>query len=158
VIFLPYLSGERTPFNNPYACGVFFGMKSTTESWELTQAVLEGVGFSIALGQAAIEAANVNMNQVVVIGGGAKSLYWGKILASILNRPLCYQKERSGEAAVGAARLAWLGIDGKINQLPKLNIETTVEPDNIDYYAKKLDFFKRLYKNIEKLFYTSVSF
>src|SRR5262249_18763597 len=108
LLFLPYLSGERTPHNDPYARGVFFGISAATQRGELTRAVLEGVAFAFADGQEAMLAAGLPIHAVTVVGGGARSLYWGEILASALGRPLQYRSDRAAGAAVGAARLAWL--------------------------------------------------
>ncbi len=55
-----------------------------------------------------IEHAGVNINTVSVIGGGARSVYWGEILANVLERPLLYRQQAAIGAAFGAARLAWL--------------------------------------------------
>jgi xylulokinase len=156
VIFLPYLSGERTPHINPYAKGVFFGITHTTTRADLTRAVLEGVAFAFADGQDAMLQAGVEINDVSVVGGGAKSLYWGQILASALQRPLIYRADREVGAALGAARLAWLAANPSDPQSAFITpaIEHVMEPDadNTDQYFQKRKTFKKLYDRLEDIF------
>ncbi|MEC7289525.1 MAG: xylulokinase, partial [Pseudomonadota bacterium] len=105
-VFLPYLSGERTPHNNPHASGVLFGMTHDTTSAQVGQAVLEGVAFGMADGFEALLDAGVDVHSLSVIGGGSKSTYWGRILAAVLQRPLVYRDGAATGPAMGAARLA----------------------------------------------------
>lgn len=155
-IFLPYLSGERTPHNNPYAQGVFFGMTHNTHRANMMRAVMEGVAFAFADGQDAITHSNITINEVSVVGGGAKNHAWGAILASVLNRPLIYRQSRDVGAALGAARLAWLAAhkthlaDAFINQ----PIENIIEPDIslVDCYAEKRFKFRKLYQDVKELY------
>ena len=113
VVFLPYLSGERTPHNDPQATGLFAGLTHGTRRSELGRAVLEGVGFSFAEGLAALEAAGPRIETLSVIGGGARSALWGEILAAILDRPLEYRAGGERGGAFGAARLARLAVTGE---------------------------------------------
>jgi xylulokinase len=158
VIFLPYLSGERTPHINPYAKGIFFGMTHTTTRADLTRAVLEGVAFAFADGQDAMLQANVVIDDVSVVGGGAKSLFWGKILAAALQRPLIYRANREVGAALGAARLGFLAANNTDPQtaftMPP--IENVIEPDPalMDSYVKKQQTFRNLYHRLEDMFET----
>jgi xylulokinase len=156
VIFLPYLSGERTPHVNPYAKGVFFGMTHSTTRADLTRAVLEGVAFAFADGQDAMLDAGVEINDVSVVGGGAKSLYWGGILASALQRPLTYRADREVGAALGAARLAWLAVNPCDPQTAFTTpaIESVMNPNaNLsDQYQQKRVIFKKLYHRLEDMF------
>jgi len=105
-LFLPYLCGERTPHNDPFARASFIGMTHATGSAEFAEAVLEGVAFAICDCEKVILEAGAKFNQVCVVGGGAKSSYWGRIIASSLNRPLHYYNESAIGPAFGAARLA----------------------------------------------------
>ena len=112
VYFLPYLSGERTPHNDPNALGAFIGLNHEVDRCRLGYAVLEGVAFAIADGQRVLEEAGANIGEVSVIGGGARSRYWGGILSGALGRPLCYRQAAAVGPALGAARLAALGHSG----------------------------------------------
>jgi xylulokinase len=75
--FLPYLSGERTPHNNPHAKGVFFGLTHQHGPAELARAVLEGVGYALADGMDVVHACGVTQS-ITLIGGGARSAGGGR--------------------------------------------------------------------------------
>ena len=72
-MFLPYLSGERTPLDDPYARGVLFGMSETTTRAEVARAVMEGVALTLAEARDCLEAAGARIERAGLIGGGAKS-------------------------------------------------------------------------------------
>lgn len=111
-IFLPYLSGERTPHNDPSVRGAFLGLDNDTDAGRLAQAVLEGVGFALADGLKALTETGTRIEALRVIGGGARSLYWGRIIAATLETPLTYLHGGEVGPALGAARLAQLAVDG----------------------------------------------
>lgn len=156
LIFLPYLSGERTPHNDPYAKGVFFGLTHMTTRSNLLQAVLEGVAFAFADGQDAMLQAGITINEISVVGGGARSFYWGNILAAALNRPLIYRADREVGGALGAARLAWLGINKADPQTAFTSpvIEKIIEPDKdlVTMYQEKRQIFNKIYRSLKPLF------
>jgi xylulokinase len=112
-IFLPYLSGERTPHNDPHAQGVFFGLTHDHGPAALGRAVLEGVAFAMADGQEALAGADGEIRSWMVLGGGARSPLWGGILASVLDRPLTYTDAPDVGPAFGAARLARIAETGE---------------------------------------------
>lgn len=155
-LFLPYLSGERTPHNDPYARGVFFGLSHTTERVDMTRAVLQGVAFAFADGQQAMLKTQLPITEVSVVGGGARSLYWGKLLAAALNRPLTYRQDRETGAALGAARLAWLGVhdvDPQSAFTPPA-IEQVVEPEPalVEKLQRKREIYRQLYPALKGFF------
>jgi xylulokinase len=154
-IFLPYLSGERTPHNDPYAKGMFFGLSSSTDRTALAQAALEGVGFALADGIDAILEAGASINSLSVIGGGARSRYWGGVLASILDRPLIYRREGTVGPAYGAARLARLALTGEDvgDVCTPPPVETVIEPDiqRAKRYRERRGVFRSLYSNTKDL-------
>jgi len=112
-VFLPYLSGERTPHNDPHAKGVFLGITHETTRADLARAVLEGVAFAFAEGLETLRAAGAAIDSISVIGGGSRSALWGRILASALDRPLSYHAGGEYGGAFGAARLARLAVSGE---------------------------------------------
>ena len=156
VIFLPYLSGERTPHNNPNAQGVFFGMDHNTTPAVLGRAVLEGVAFAFADGQQVLLDAGTIIDQVSVIGGGARSALWGKILASVLNRPLTYREGGEVGPAFGAARLARIGVTGlsPSTVCQAGLIKEVIQPDEVmqAFYAKQYQKYQALYQSVAKHF------
>lgn len=157
VTFLPYLSGERTPHNNPNAKGVFFGMTHETKRTELAQAVLEGVGFALADGLDALHATGVEPEEISLIGGGAQSPYWRQMLADIFNKKLVYRAGGDVGPALGAARLAHLGVNAEnkileICPVPEL-IQTHLP--NIENHAKyllKRKIFQKIYIQLKDVF------
>jgi xylulokinase len=113
LLFLPYLSGERTPHNDPDARGVFFGLTHETTRAELGRAVLEGVAYAFADAQKALLQGGALIGRTAVIGGGSRSQLWGEILATVLGRPLDYLADGEYGPAFGASRLAHLAKTGE---------------------------------------------
>ncbi len=110
--FLPYLSGERTPHNDPAARGAFVGLAQAQGLPDLTQAVLEGVAYAFADCQAALAAAGTDFETALAVGGGSRSETWLRIIASVLDRPLRLAADSDIGAALGAARLAICAATG----------------------------------------------
>ncbi|MGB0921432.1 MAG: xylulokinase [Alphaproteobacteria bacterium] len=110
--FLPYLTGERTPHNDPKARGVLFGLGPDVTQGQIGQAVLQGVAFGLADGQRVLQAAGTSIESVTAIGGGAQSQYWLQILANVLDQPLLLREGSEVGPALGAARLAQMGVTG----------------------------------------------
>ena len=113
VLFLPYLSGERTPHNDASAKGVFFGMHHDTTPAGLGRAVLEGVAYAFADARDALFERDRAPAEIAVIGGGSRSGLWGRILASVLDQELTYRAAAEVGPALGAARLARLAVTGE---------------------------------------------
>jgi len=108
VYYLPYLSGERTPHNDPLARGAFVGMDMTTTRSDMTQAVMEGVAFSLKDILTRVKELGHTVTSARIIGGGAKSPVWCQIIADVLN--LKVEKINATEGpAFGAAILAMVG-------------------------------------------------
>lgn len=155
-IFLPYLSGERTPHNNPNAKGVLFGLSHDTGQAEIARAVMEGVAFAFCDGLDALADAGTKVDQVTVIGGGAKSNLWGEILASAMNIRLVYRTGGEVGPAYGAARLAHMASAGsdprEVASVPP--ISNIVEPDERlrERLAPKLETYRALYKDLSSFF------
>lgn len=155
-IFLPYLSGERTPHNNPQAKGVFFGLDHATTRTAITQSVLEGVAFALADAQQVLLEAGTAIESVTVVGGGSRSRLWGRILASVLDRPLCYPTRGEVGPAVGAARLARLATTGEapgsVCVPPAVDYVANPDPELSGRYRDRLERFRDLYQDLDKAF------
>jgi xylulokinase len=155
-LFLPYLSGERTPHNDPTALGVFFGLDHDTTRATLGRAVLEGVAFAFADGMRALETAGARVDEVSVIGGGARSRLWGEILASALDRPLLYREGGERGPAHGAARLARLCSGGEsveeVCPAPAVSRESRPEPTLRDHYRDRHARYRELYQSLGPAF------
>jgi xylulokinase len=155
-IFLPYLSGERTPHNDPNAKGVLFGLTQESSPATMGQAVLEGVAFAFLDGMDALLASGAKLESITVIGGGARSAYWGKVLSSALRRPLTYRDGGAVGPAYGAARLARMGAErAGIEEIctppPILHV---AEPDErwADHYSQQIGRYRSLYRHLKDLF------
>jgi len=107
--FLPYLTGERSPYPDPFARGAFVGLTVAHDRRHLTRAVLEGVAFGLRDGLDLMIAAGVAVpDQVRASGGGTASPLWRQILADVLGTEIATVSTSEG-AAYGAALLAAVG-------------------------------------------------
>jgi xylulokinase len=160
-MFLPYLSGERTPHNDPAAKGVLFGLTHESDGAAIGQAVLEGVAFAFRDGMDALLDSGATINGITVIGGGARSAYWGKILSSALGRPLIYRDGGEVGPAYGAARLAQLGLgEAAIEDVcAPPPVTMVIEPDDrlADNFAAKQPVFRSLYTHLKSSFQETAS-
>ncbi|HTL92717.1 MAG TPA: FGGY-family carbohydrate kinase, partial [Steroidobacteraceae bacterium] len=154
--FLPYLSGERTPHNDPRARGVFFGINPDTNAADLAGAVLEGVALAFADGLDVLIEKGGSVDEISITGGGARLPYWGELLAAALGRPLAYRAGSEVGAALGAARLARLAVSGEKAEdvcVPPA-IERLVQPDAtlVTLLADRRHTFMRLYQDLKSSF------
>jgi xylulokinase len=109
LLFLPYLSGERTPYPDPHARGAFVGLTLRHGRAHLTRAVLEGVAFSMRDCFSLLRGAGLgSVREVRIAGGGAKGALWRRIVASALGLPMVTVNSAEG-AAYGAALLGGVG-------------------------------------------------
>jgi xylulokinase len=155
-LFLPYLSGERTPHNDPHAKGVWFGLTHDTDRAALGYAVLEGVAFGLADGYRALQAVGTAAPAASLVGGGARSRFWAELIAGALGLPL--QRHEGGEvgAAFGAARLALLATEPNTHAedvcIPPPILDRIEPPSWADMLAPRFERFRRLYQALHPLF------
>jgi xylulokinase len=117
-IFLPYLSGERTPHNNPNAQGLLFGLTHEHDAAAIGWAALEGVGFGLLDGLHSLALpAQAMPRKLALVGGGARSVFWGDLLASTLGIELEVSEGNEAGGALGAARLGWLAAGGTLAEV-----------------------------------------
>ncbi len=156
VYFLPYLAGERTPHNDASIRGAFIGMSHSSDRKTLTQSVLEGVVFAIRDNMAALETSGTKLNSLIAVGGGSKSYYWLKVLATVLDLPIELPAKGDFGAAFGAARLAMLATtdDAPETVLRSPVIEKRIEPESklLDQYNEAYETYKQLYPAIKIAF------
>ncbi|MGU3401150.1 xylulokinase [Brucellaceae bacterium D45D] len=112
VTFLPYLSGERTPYNDAKIRGSFTGLDHETDRNAMTQSVLEGVAFAIRDSLAALQSAGTEVKPLIAIGGGSRSTYWLEAIATALDIAVALPAEGDFGAAYGAARLGLVAATG----------------------------------------------
>ena len=154
-LFLPYLSGERTPHNDAGVRGAFLRLDHDTDAPRLAQAVLEGVAFALADGLDVLREAGTTVERLSVIGGGARSGYWGRVLAAAMNVELVYLQGGEVGPALGAARLAQLAVDGgsiaAVCAAPPIARTQSPDPALVDALAGKLAAFRDAYPRITPL-------
>jgi xylulokinase len=155
-IYLPYLSGERTPHNDPCARGVFFGLTPETTGADLVHAVLEGVALAFADGMDALLESGGEIGDISVTGGGARLPYWGRILASAIDHPLTYREGGEVGAASGAARLGRLALTGenpdKVCVAPPVTRVVEPEAGFKEKMSRRRPLFVSLYQNLKRTF------
>jgi xylulokinase len=134
-LFLPYLAGERTPHNDPFAPGVFYGLKAQTTRADCTYAVLEGVAFGLADGLDALRAAGTEVQVLSLVGGGSRSPFWAQLIAD----------------ALGAARLGWLAAGGQVDTVctrPAVAARYAPDPERHARLTPRLARFRDLYSRL----------
>ena len=114
-IFLPYLSGERSPHNNPLATGAWVGLRADHGREHLAYAVAEGVGFGLCDGLRTIPASDPPLKALSLVGGGSRSAWWAQLLADTFGLALTVHQDSESGGAMGAARLAWLATGGELD-------------------------------------------
>ena len=129
-VFLPYISGERTPHNDALIRGAFTGIGKETGRPQLTQAVMEGVAFAFADSLLALGQAGTSLSRAFAVGGGARSKYWLKAVATALDIPLDLPVHGDYGAAFGAARLGMIAATGAdpLSVLTVPTVAETIEP------------------------------
>lgn len=132
VYFLPYLMGERSPHNDPFARGTFMGMTMDTTRMDMTLAVLEGVAFALRDCLEVAKSLGIHIERTKICGGGAKSRLWVRIIANVLNLKVDLPETEEGPALGGAmlAAVACGRYDGVTDIAARL-VKTafTIEPD-----------------------------
>jgi xylulokinase len=108
IVLLPYLLGQRSPEFNPYASGVFFGIKKAHTRAHLFRAVLESFGFSIRHGLESFYPHGHPLTRLVATGGGARSSLWRQIVSDITGLPQEHVPDSDGP--VGCAYMAGLAL------------------------------------------------
>ena len=109
LLYLPYLTGERTPYMDPAACGLFFGMRLAHRREHFARAVMEGVTFSLLQSLELLDELGLHATQIIASGGGAKSPLWLQMQADVFGREILVNQE-DAQGCLGACILAAVGI------------------------------------------------
>ncbi|MHB0859381.1 MAG: xylulokinase [Anaerolineae bacterium] len=157
LLFLPYLTGERTPYPDPNARGTFFGLTLRHDKRHMVRAVLEGVAYSLRDALELLRALNVPIRQVRATGGGARSLVWRQVLADVFGTELVTVNVTDG-SAYGAALLAGVGT-GIYASVPEACAQTVrivdrTEPigANQSVYSEYYPVYRSLYAALKPAF------
>jgi xylulokinase len=154
-LFLPYLSGERSPHNNAGAQGVLFGLTQRHGPADIAYAVAEGVGFGLRDGLDTLQRPD---GALALVGGGARSAWWSQLLADTLQLPLFLAEGGETGGALGAARLAWLADGGQLESVCTVpQMRQLFEPDaaRAAALARRHARFRQLYPALRPLFATA---
>ncbi len=154
--FLPYLSGERTPHNNPDAKGVFFGLTSNSGHAEFGQSIMEGVAYTFADALKAVLDAGTNITKAGVIGGGSRSKFWVQILSNVMQIELIRYVGADKGPAFGASRLARMAVTSETPRdvciRPEIKDIISPQAELVAAYLPKIERFRRLYHALKSEF------
>ena len=161
IIFLPYLSGERTPKWDPYAKGVFWGLSLKNTRSDMIRAVLEGVAYGIREIVEIIEGdLEIKINEIGIVGGGAKNDLWNQIKADIIQKKILRYKFQE-TALLGAALLGGIGVNifnnykEAIAKVADLFLIDKIYFPNTkifsQYYCRNFNIYKSLYDAIKNI-------
>jgi len=154
-LFLPYLSGERTPHNDAQVRGAFLGLDVGTGQADLTQAVMEGVAFALRDSHEALKATGARLETVLAVGGGSRSRFWLETLATVLDLPLSVPAAGELGAAMGAARLAICASTGAspddVMTPPKVAEVIKPRSDLITAYDASYQCYRKAYPALKKV-------
>lgn len=160
LLFLPYLTGERTPHPDPHARGSFFGLTLRHGCNHLTRSVLEGVTYGLRDSLELMRGLGIDVSQMRASGGGAKSRFWRQMLADVFRTEIVTVNAEEG-AAYGAALLAGAGA-GVYQDVPAacrtaIKVTGRTEPDGSstgiydDYYERYRALYPALKSEFEAL-------
>jgi xylulokinase len=158
LLFLPYLSGERTPYADPLARGAWIGLTLRHGRGHLTRAVIEGVSCGLKDSFTLIQNAGLGeIRQVRASGGGVKNPMWRQILASMLEAELVTVNTTEG-AAFGAALLAgvgagvWPEVSTACDAVIKITSATPPDPVQVEAYRNVYPRYRQLYPALKPSF------
>ncbi len=158
VFFLPYLMGERSPLNDALARAAFIGMTMDTTRADMTQAVLEGVAFGMRQCYDVAVSLGIQIDRTKIVGGGAKSPLWRKIVANVLGIKVDVPACEEGPS-MGGAMLAMVACgvykDVESAAAAIVRVVDTVEPDPelVARYRDRYREFIRIYPAMKPLFH-----
>ena len=157
LLFLPYLTGERTPYPDPNARGTFFGLTLRHDKRHMMRAVLEGVAYSLRDSIELFRDLAISIQQVRAVGGGARSAMWRQIFADVFGIEIVTINV-TDSTAYGAALLAGVGT-GVYNSVPEacsaiVRIVERTEPiaENQAAYNEHYPVYRSLYRSLKPAF------
>ena len=153
-LFLPYLGGERTPHNDANIRASFLNLDHRSDRVTMTRAVIEGVTFAICDSFDALTETGNRIEQLLAVGGGAKSNYWVQAIATTLGLPVSIPVSGDFGGAFGAARLGMIAHGSNRSDVavfPK--IEKIIEPvmPLHDDFMSALNSYRATYKALKSI-------
>ena len=153
LLFLPYLNGERTPYWDPFARGVFFGVSLSTTKACFVRAVMEGVCMGFRQNIEAVESLGITIGEVRAVGGGLRSSVWLSILARIVRKPIVTIRVADtgnlGNILIcGKAIGLYQSLEREAGRMAA--IETRIHlPDGCPAYEKEYSIYRDLYQKLK---------
>ena len=156
LIFLPYLNGERTPYWDSAARGVYFGINLGTSKAHFIKAIMEGVSFALRHCVETVESLGIRIDQIMAVGGGLKSTNWLNTLGRIMRKPIrtvsLPDTGLVGNMLICAQALGLIGsIPEAVGRIVTFNQEIH-HPEGHDVYEKQYRQFLALYDNLKERF------
>jgi xylulokinase len=157
IVFLPYLNGERTPHMDPDASGAFIGLRAHHGPAELSRAVMEGAAFSLLDAYTVLRDLGGAPDRIVLAGGGARSLTWTAIIASVFDLPVDPLEESDGSAMgaaiVAGAALGWFDLAEGAKRSARFGPRVAPERDTVEIYRELYPIFRHAYQALREDFH-----
>jgi len=155
VLYLPYLSGERSPFKAPEARGGFIGLSRETTREDLYRAALEGVAFAMRSIQESITGPEVNLKSLTLSGGGAKSFLWAQIFADVFHCDVVMLEGAEEVGLIGAVlmcgkALGWYAGYRLPSQLLRVKRKFEAKKEHRQLYDELYSIFRQLYPSLRE--------
>lgn len=155
VFFMPYLMGERSPYNNPDARAAFIGMSMDSTRTDMLQAVMEGISFGIRDSYEVAKALGINVRRTRICGGGAKGDLPKKIMANILNIDVDVPANDQGPSMGGAILAAvaageYSSVEEAAQKIVKMEGTISPDPEIAKRYEEKYNKYKKLYPMLKE--------
>ncbi len=156
LLFLPYLTGERTPHADPHARGAFIGLTLRHTRAHMTRAVLEGVTFGLRDCLELARDQGAPVARMRISGGGSRSPFWRQLMADVFRTEVATVNAAHG-AAFGAALLAGAGVDhwSTVGEAARGIVKeagvTTPNPGNAAIYDRAYQRYRALYPALASL-------
>ncbi|MFW5785793.1 MAG: xylulokinase [bacterium] len=156
LFFLPYLNGERSPYWDGDARGVFFGAGLGTTKAHFVRAIMEGVAMALRNNAETVEALGQQITEIRAVGGGLKSRAWLQILSAIMEKPIrvIHGGEPSvrGNVALGMSAIGELGDPAELAKAGEESSSEILEPAREDRFDEHYALFLDLYTQLQPLF------
>lgn len=157
VLFLPYLLGDQSLYNNPGAFGAFLGLRADTARADIVRAVLEGVCCYLAAAAKVLTPPEGILGAPLLLGGAAKGGHWSAILGDMLGAPVRTPAHPEEATSIGAAIIGGVGVGlfpgfEVAAQFVQIHGETAPHFENADLYARRMQVFHDAYACVEPLF------
>ncbi len=155
VYFMPYLMGERSPYNNPNARAAFIGMSMDSTRTDMLQAVMEGISFGIRDSYEVAKALGIDVKRTRICGGGAKGELPKKMMANILNIDVDVPANDQGPSMGGAILAAvaageYASVEEAAGKIVKMEGTIHPDPEIAARYEERYQKYKKLYPTLKE--------